>query len=231
MLRVEALEAGYGTIRVLHGIDFQVAPGEIVALMGRNGVGKTTLIRAIMGQIHVTAGRISLDDTDITNAPSHRIAHAGIGLVPEGRQIFPNLNVEENLVATARPGADNRWSLARVLEMFPNLAERRSAMGTQLSGGEQQMLAIGRALMTQPRILILDEATEGLAPQMRKLIWSTIAAARDAGLGVVVVDRDISTIASHADRCVVVKKGTCVWRGGGSDLLEHRSEVISHMAV
>ena len=173
MLRVEALEAGYGEAQVLFGVDLAVAAGEVVGLLGRNGMGKTTTIRALFGLLPVSAGRITFEGRDLTNAPPYAIAQQGLGLVPEGRQVFPTLTVEENLVATAaqRFGAP-KWTLATVYAMFPRLAERRRNFGNQLSGGEQQMLAIGRALMTNPKLLVLDEATEGLAPLIRAEIWA-----------------------------------------------------------
>lgn len=220
MLEVEALSAGYGGSRVLHGVAFAVGAGEVVTLLGRNGMGKTTTIRAVMGLLAPDSGRIALDGADITGLAPHRIAQRGIGLVPEGRQVFPTLTVEENLVATAanRAGGAPRWTLAAVLALFPRLAERRRSLGARLSGGEQQMLAIGRALMTNPRLLILDEATEGLAPLIRAEIWAVLAALRAEGQAILLIDKNLGAILRLADRHVVIEKGRVVWTGTGEAL-------------
>ncbi len=220
MLAVQALVAGYGGSRVLHGIDLRVDAGEVVTLLGRNGMGKTTTIRAIMGLLPPDAGRIAFDGADITGVPPHRIAQRGIGLVPEGRQVFPTLSVEENLVATAanRAGGAPRWTLPRVLALFPRLAERRRNLGARLSGGEQQMVAIGRALMTNPRLLILDEATEGLAPLVRAEIWSVLATLREEGQAILLIDKNLAAIQRLADRHVVIEKGRVVWTGSSAEL-------------
>jgi branched-chain amino acid transport system ATP-binding protein len=215
MLAVEGLVAGYGGSRVLHGIDLAVGAGEVVTLLGRNGMGKTTTVRSIMGLVKPAAGRIAFDGRDVTGLPPYRIAQRGIGLVPEGRQVFPTLTVEENLVATAanRAGGAPRWTLDAVLALFPRLAERRRNLGARLSGGEQQMLAIGRALMTNPRLLILDEATEGLAPLIRAEIWSVLARLRSEGQAILLIDKNLGAILKLADRHVVIEKGQVVWTG------------------
>jgi len=220
MLAVQGLVAGYGGSRVLHGIDLRVDAGEVVTLLGRNGMGKTTTIRAIMGLLPPDAGRIAFDGADIAGLPPHRIAQRGIGLVPEGRQVFPTLSVEENLVATAanRAGGAPRWTLPRVLALFPRLAERRRNLGARLSGGEQQMVAIGRALMTNPRLLILDEATEGLAPLVRAEIWSVLATLREEGQAILLIDKNLAAIQRLADRHVVIEKGRVVWTGSSAEL-------------
>jgi len=220
MLVVEGLSAGYGGSRVLHGVDFAVGAGEVVTLLGRNGMGKTTTVRAVMGLLAPDAGRIAFDGQDVTGLPPHRIAQRGIGLVPEGRQVFPTLTVEENLVATAasRAGGAPRWTLPAVLALFPRLAERRRSLGARLSGGEQQMVAIGRALMTNPRLLVLDEATEGLAPLIRAEIWAVLAALRADGQAILLIDKNLAAILKLADRHVVIEKGRVVWTGTGEAL-------------
>ncbi|AUH32406.1 ABC transporter ATP-binding protein [Paracoccus tegillarcae] len=216
MLRVEGLQAGYGDSVVLHGIDLTVGAGEVVTLMGRNGMGKTTTISTIFGLLRARAGRVIVGDQDLTNAAPHRIALAGLGLVPEGRQIFPTLDVRENLIATARDGA---WSLDRVLALFPRLSERAGHMGNQLSGGEQQMVAIGRALMTNPRLIVLDEATEGLAPLIRDEIWACLAALKAEGEAILIVDKNVDALSHLADRHVVIEKGRVVWTGDNAQLV------------
>ncbi len=215
MLSVEGLVAGYGGSRVLHGVSFAIGVGEVVTLLGRNGMGKTTTVRAVMGLLKPQGGRIGIDGADVTGLPPYRIAQRGIGLVPEGRQIFPTLNVEENLIATAanRVGGTPRWTLPSVMALFPRLAERRRNLGARLSGGEQQMLAIGRALMTNPRLLILDEATEGLAPIIRAEIWAVLATLRAEGLAILLIDKNLAAIQRLADRHVVIEKGQVVWTG------------------
>jgi branched-chain amino acid transport system ATP-binding protein len=215
MLEVEGLETAYGASQVLFGVGFDVAAGEVVTLLGRNGMGKTTTVRSILGLAKPKAGRVRFAGADISGLPPYRIAQAGIGLVPEGRQIFPNLTVRENLVATAR---GTGWTLERVYEFFPRLAERQTNMGNQLSGGEQQMLAIGRALMTNPKLLILDEATEGLAPLIRKEIWRGLAALKAERQAILVIDKNLDALLALADRHVVVEKGRIVWRGTSAEL-------------
>ncbi len=216
MLRVEALEAAYGDSRILFGIDLEVAEGEVVTLLGRNGMGKTTTVKSIFGMLKPRAGCVTVDGLDFTGLEPHRIARAGLGLVPEGRQIFPTLTAEENLRATARPG---KWGLAGIYDLFPRLRERRRNMGNQLSGGEQQMLAIGRALMTNPRLIVLDEATEGLAPLIRADIWACLAAIKAEGDAILVIDKNVDALTRLADRHVVIEKGRVVWTGTTEDIL------------
>ncbi|MGW9230133.1 ABC transporter ATP-binding protein [Pseudorhizobium sp. NPDC055634] len=215
LLDVSKIEASYGASQALFGVDLTVGEGEAVALMGRNGMGKTTTIRAICNLNPPRSGSVRLAGTDLRGKPSHKVARLGIGLVPEGRRCFPNLTVHENLVAAARPGP---WTLARVNDLFPRLAERHAQMARSLSGGEQQMLAIGRALMTNPRLLILDEATEGLAPVIRQDIWAAIRKLKAEGLSILVVDKTLSELLPVADRCVVLENGRSVWQGTPSDL-------------
>ncbi len=215
LLDVSKIEASYGASQALFGVDLTVGEGEAVALMGRNGMGKTTTIRAICNLTPPRSGSVRLAGTDLKGKPSHKVARLGIGLVPEGRRCFPNLTVHENLVAAARPG---NWTLTRVNDLFPRLAERHAQMARSLSGGEQQMLAIGRALMTNPRLLILDEATEGLAPVIRQDIWAAIRKLKAEGLSILVVDKTLSELLPVADRCVVLENGRSVWQGTPSDL-------------
>jgi branched-chain amino acid transport system ATP-binding protein len=215
LLSIRQLEAGYGESQVLFGVDLRISQGEVVSLLGRNGMGKTTAVRALMGLLPVTAGSISFAGVPITGEPPFRVAQAGIGFVPEGRHIFPSLTVEENLVATAanRAGHAEPWTLARVYSFMPRLAERRHHMGDQISGGEQQMLAIGRALMTNPRLLVLDEATEGLAPLFRQEIWTRLAALKREGLSILVIDKNLDALLRLADRHLILEKGRIVWQG------------------
>jgi len=219
MLRVEKLEAGYDTARVLFGVDLEVKAAEVVTLLGRNGMGKSTLVKAVMGLLRPSAGSVSFEGVALTGAPPFRVAQAGIGLVPEGRQVFPTLTVEENLVATAasrfgRP----RWTREGVERLFPRLAQRRRHLGWQLSGGEQQMLAIGRALMTNPKLLILDEATEGLAPLARAEIWAALTRLKRDGQAILLIDKSLDAIMKVADRHLVLEKGTVVWSGTSAAL-------------
>ncbi|KMK67932.1 ABC transporter ATP-binding protein [Puniceibacterium sp. IMCC21224] len=216
MLEVSGLQASYGESRILFGIDFSVAKGEVVTLLGRNGMGKTTTIRTIFGLVAPTGGTVRIDGQDLTGAAPHRIAGAGLGLVPEGRQIFPTLSVQENLQATATKG---KWTLSRIYDLFPRLQERRRNMGNQLSGGEQQMLAIGRALMTNPRLVVLDEATEGLAPLIRADIWACLARLKSEGEAILVIDKNVDALTKFADRHVVIEKGRVVWTGSTADIL------------
>jgi branched-chain amino acid transport system ATP-binding protein len=215
MLEVRGLETAYGRSQVLFGIDFSVPEKKLVTLLGRNGMGKTTTVRSVMGIARPRSGTISFDGKEIRGLPSYRIAQAGIGLVPEGRQVFPNLTVRENLVATARSGP---WNEQRIYALFPNLAERRGHFGNQLSGGEQQMLAIGRALMTNPHLLILDEATEGLAPLVRIEIYRSIERLKGEGLAILLIDKDVAALARVADRHYVLEKGRVVWSGTTAEL-------------
>jgi branched-chain amino acid transport system ATP-binding protein len=224
MLTVETLKAAYGAAQVLFDVSFAVGEGEMVTLVGRNGMGKTTTISTIMGLMPPAGGRISFGGADLRGWPPYRIAQAGLGLVPEGRQIFPTLTVEENLVATAAARfGPPRWQLRDVYDMFPSLAERRRNMGNQLSGGEQQMLAIGRSLMTNPKLIILDEATEGLAPLIRNEIWTSLKRLKAEGQAILLVDKHIDALLKLADRHVVIEKGYVVWSGTSAALVSDPS--------
>jgi branched-chain amino acid transport system ATP-binding protein len=218
LLEVDAIETCYGLSQVLFGISLSIAPGEIVTLMGRNGMGKTTTVRSIMGLTPARAGAIRFCGEDIRALPAYKIAKRGIGLVPEGRQIFPNLSVRENLVATA--AAAGSWTIGKVYELFPSLSARENSMGNQLSGGEQQMLAIGRALMTNPRLLILDEATEGLAPLIRAEIWRCLARLKREGLSILVIDKNVAALTKIADRHFLIERGRVVWSGSSAELAD-----------
>ncbi|MBS40152.1 MAG: ABC transporter ATP-binding protein [Rhodospirillales bacterium] len=226
LLKVDSIKTSYGTSQVLFGMSMEVAAGEVVTLMGRNGMGKTTTIRSIMGLLAPYSGEIIFEDKNITGIASHLIAKMGIGLVPEGRQIFPNLTVRENLVATARNFSKNPdpWTFEKVLDRFPALEARINGMGNELSGGEQQMLAIGRALMTNPKLLVLDEATEGLAPQIRAEIWKCLEDLKAQGQAILVVDKNVSTLTRIADRHYIIEKGQVVWTGSSLELLS-QSEI------
>ena len=215
MLEVRGLQTAYGRSQVLFGISFDIASSQVVSLLGRNGMGKTTTVRSIMGITAPREGAISFEGKALRGLPSYRIAQLGLGLVPEGRQVFPNLTVREKLVATARKG---HWTLERVFKLFPHLEARRSHYGNQLSGGEQQMLAIARALMTNPRLLILDEATEGLAPRIRAEIYRSIGELKREGLSILVIDKDVKALTKVADRNYVLEKGRVVWSGSSADL-------------
>ena len=232
MLSVRKLEAGYDSARVLFGVDLDIGAGEVATLMGRNGMGKTTMVKAIMGLLRPGAGSVSFAQQELAGAPPHRVAKAGIGLVPEGRQIFPTLSVEENLVATAasrfgRP----RWTLKDVYALFPRLRERRGHLGSQLSGGEQQMLAIGRALMTNPKLLILDEATEGLAPRARDEIWAVLTLLKREGQAILLIDKNLDAMMRIADRHTVLEKGCVVWNGTSAALAADAAVRERYLAV
>ena len=218
MLDVANIETCYGLSQVLFGVSLSIAPGEMVTLMGRNGMGKTTTVRSILGLTPARAGTIRFAGREIRGLPSYKVAKLGVGLVPEGRQIFPNLTVRENLVATAVTRDDGGWTLERVYELFPRLAQREASMGNQLSGGEQQMLAIGRALMTNPRLLILDEATEGLAPLIRAEIWRCLARLKQLGLAILVIDKNVGALTRVADRHFLIERGRVVWSGASAEL-------------
>jgi branched-chain amino acid transport system ATP-binding protein len=219
MLEVDGLAAGYGAAQVLFDVSLRVDTGEVVTLLGRNGMGKTTTINTIMGLLPARAGRTIFEGRPLDGLPPYLVAQAGIGLVPEGRQIFPALTVEENLVATAAARAGRTaWTLARVYDLFPTLLARRRHMGNQLSGGEQQMLAIGRALMTNPKLLILDEATEGLAPMVRVEIWRCLARLKSDGQSILIVDKHLRALLKVADRHVILEKGHVVWSGTSTEL-------------
>ena len=219
MLSVSNLQAAYGAAQVLFDISFEVGAGEVVTLLGRNGMGKTTTVKSIMGLVRPRGGEVAFEGRRVDGLPPYRIAQCGIGLVPEGRQVFPTLTVDENLVATAavrNPPA--RWTRERVHELFPRLAERRGHLGSQLSGGEQQMLAIGRALMTNPKLLILDEATEGLAPLIRAEIWACLERLKGEGQAILVIDKNVDALARLADRHVILEKGRVAWTGTSDEL-------------
>ena len=220
MLRIEGLETFYGRSQALFGVSLEVSEGEAVGFMGRNGMGKTTTVNSLFGIVPPAAGAILFEGRELRGTPSHRIARLGLGLVPEGRQVFPNLTVEENLVAAAanRGGRANPWTAPRIFGMFPELEARRRNMGNLLSGGEQQMLAIGRALMTNPRLLVLDEATEGLAPLVRRRIWECLAALKAEGQAILAIDRNVADLARFADRHYIVEKGRIVWTGASGEL-------------
>jgi len=232
LLKVSDLTARYGTSQVLFGMSFEAARGECITLIGRNGMGKSTTVRSLLGMLPTHEGSVELDGHAIGNWPSYRIAQAGIGLVPEMRQIFPTLTVRENLVATGRvkDGA-NPWTLDRVYELFPRLKERERNLGTQLSGGEQQMLAIGRALMTNPRLLVLDEATEGLAPLVRAEIWHCLAELKREGLTLMVIDKNIAPLARLADHHYIVEKGRVAWHGDSQALLADPALLHQYVGV
>ncbi|WP_338664398.1 ABC transporter ATP-binding protein [Pararoseomonas sp. SCSIO 73927] len=233
ILEARGLRAGYGEGLVLRGVDFAIRPGEAVGLMGRNGMGKTTLIRTLMGLLPARGGEVRVDGRDVTGEPTFRRARCGIAVVPEGRGVFGSLGVIENLRVAARPARDGGvpWTLERVLSVFPRLAQRRHHRGDELSGGEQQMLAIGRALMTSPRLLILDEATEGLAPLVRDEIWRTIRAVREAGLAVVVVDKTVDAVLSVVDRAEILVKGGIAWSGAPAALRADPELMHRHLGV
>lgn len=215
LLSVSALETFYGSSQALFGVEFTIGQGEVVALMGRNGMGKTTTISSICGLLPYAKGNISFKGHDLNGLPSFKIARLGLGLVPEGRRCFPNLTVYENLVAAARVGD---WTLARVYDFFPRLQERRDQYSNTLSGGEQQMLAIARALMTNPELVLLDEATEGLAPVIRKEIWQAVRDLKAAGQSILIVDKTLSELLPVADKCVILEKGLTVWQGKPDEL-------------
>ena len=229
MLEINGLETAYGQSQVLFGMELKVGKGEVVTLLGRNGMGKTTTLHSLMGLVPSRSGNIRFQGQELRELPSYQIAKTGLSLVPEGRQIFPNLTVLENLVATAsnRSQSENPWNLDRVFDLFPRLPNRIHHMGNQLSGGEQQMLAIGRALMTNPKLLILDEATEGLAPLIRNEIWNCVSNLKSAGQSILLVDKNIDALTRIADRHYIIEKGKVVWDGTSSELqgdqdLQHR---------
>jgi len=233
MLEVRDLQTAYGRSQVLFGVSLEIRPGQVATLLGRNGMGKTTTVRSIMGIVRPQQGTISFQNASLVGLPSYRIAQAGIGLVPEGRQVFPNLTVRENLLATAanRRGGRDPWTLERVYILFPNLKARRNNYGNQLSGGEQQMLAIGRALMTNPRLLILDEATEGLAPLVRSEIYRSIERLKAEGLSILVIDKDVKALTRVAQVHYVLEKGRVVWSGSSADLATSRDVQQRYLGV
>jgi branched-chain amino acid transport system ATP-binding protein len=233
LLEVRDVETFYGESQALFGVSFEVREGELVTLIGRNGMGKSTTVKSIMGLLTPRKGSIDMGGEPLHGYPSYRVARAGIGLVPEGRQIFPNLTVRENLVATAENRGKVRepWTLDRVYEMFPRLKERERNLGANLSGGEQQMLAIGRALMTNPRLLILDEATEGLAPLIRADIWNCLSRLKSSGLSLIVIDKNIGKLLRLADRHYVIEKGRIVWSGNSADLRANPDVLHQYVGV
>jgi branched-chain amino acid transport system ATP-binding protein len=228
MLEIRNLETAYGRSQVLFGIDLRIGKAEVVSLLGRNGMGKTTTVRSIMGITPLKSGTISFEGEAIHRLPSYRVAQKGLGLVPEGRQVFPNLTVRENLVATARGGA---WTLERIFKLFPHIEARQRNYGNQLSGGEQQMLAIARALMTNPRLLILDEATEGLAPLIRSQIYRSIEQLKGQGLSILVIDKDVKALTRVADRHYVLEKGRVVWSGSSKELAANTNVQHRYLGV
>lgn len=228
LLKVANLHAGYGRAQVLFGVDLSVSVGEVVTLLGRNGMGRSTTIKCLFGLLPSTDGVIEFQNQRVDKLQSFQIARKGLGLVPEGRQIFPNLTVEENLIATARDNKGNQlkpWTLNRVYQFFPRLRERKSNLGSQLSGGEQQMLAIGRALMTNPSLMVLDEATEGLAPLIRAEIWHALGELKAEGLSLIVIDKNLVPLLELADRHFVMEKGKVVW-SGDSNALKSDSKIV-----
>jgi branched-chain amino acid transport system ATP-binding protein len=234
LLKIEKLHAGYGAAQVLFGIDITIQAGQLITLLGRNGMGRSTVIKCLLGLLPVTEGAIEFSGESIKNLESFQIARKGIGLVPEGRQIFPNLTVEENLIATARinPASQQEsWTLERIYAFFPRLRERRTNLGSQLSGGEQQMLAIGRALMTNPTLLILDEATEGLAPLIRAEIWQALRDLKMKGLSLIVIDKNLAPLLQLADQHYVIEKGRVVWSGSSVELLASPEVVHEYLGV
>ena len=233
LLELEGVETSYGLSQVLFGVSLSIGRGEMVTLMGRNGMGKTTTVRSILGLTRARAGSIRFDGREIRSVPTDRVAKRGIGLVPEGRQIFPNLTVRENLVATAanRAATADPWTLERIFALFLRLSERAGSMGTQLSGGEQQMLAIGRALMTNPKLLILDEATEGLAPLMRAEIWRCLAGLKQRGLSILLIDKNVEALTRIADRHYIIEKGQVVWSGNSPELAAARDVQHRYLSI
>jgi branched-chain amino acid transport system ATP-binding protein len=233
LLSLRGVTAHYGASQALFGIDLDIGPGEFVTLLGRNGMGKSTTVKTLMGLIRASQGAIAFDGRDIGRLPAYKVAQRGIGLVPEGRHIFPNLSVRENLVATAhnRQGAAQPWTLERVYALFPRLSERARHLGSHLSGGEQQMLAIGRALLTNPRLLVLDEATEGLAPVVREEIWAALEALKQTGLAVLCIDKNLEPLLATADRHAIVEKGRVAWTGTSQDFLDDEPRLLQYLGV
>ena len=233
LVDASGVHAWYGSSHVLHGVDLKIARGETVGLLGRNGMGKSTLIRTLLGHVTQREGRIVIAGQDVSRARPYQVARFGVAYVPEGRGVFPNLSVRENLVMAARPGRDGQldWTLERVLETFPRLKERFGNLGSQLSGGEQQMVSIGRALMTHPDLVILDEATEGLAPLIVAEIWRVIAQIRESGIATLIVDRDYRKVFAHSDRGVMMEKGRVVLEGKSSELLAQPEALAKVLGV
>ena len=233
MLRLEGVETFYQASQALFGVDLEMREGEVITLLGRNGMGKSTTVRSIMGIVPAARGRIIFDGDEIQTLPSYLIARRGLGLVPEGRQVFPNLTLRENLLVTAanNSGTADPYTLERVFSIFPRLRERTKNYGNQLSGGEQQMLAIARALMTNPKVLILDEATEGLAPLIRKEIWQGLRILKDKGESILVIDKNLDALLNIADRHYIMEKGRVVWHGSGSELAKDTTLTSRYLGV
>ncbi|MBI3374631.1 MAG: ABC transporter ATP-binding protein [Betaproteobacteria bacterium] len=233
LIEARGLHSYYGASHILHGVEISIGRGESLGLMGRNGMGKTTLLKTLLGLVRPRSGEVKVKGVPVTQAPTHRIVRMGIAYVPEGRGIFPNLSVHENLVMTARAGAEGRrdWDYERVLKTFPRLAERLSHGGAQLSGGEQQMLTIGRALLTNPDLLILDEATEGLAPKIAKEIWQIVRVVRASGIATVIVDKNFAAVNAITDRNLILVKGEVVYCGASSDLRSKPEVHQKHLGV
>ena len=228
LLQVEDLETFYGASQALFGVSFEILKGEVVTLIGRNGMGKTTSVNSIMGIVPAARGQIRFGGRSINGQTSHRIARMGLGLVPEGRQVFPNLTAEENLIATSR---GTGWTLSDIYELFPGLAARKRAMANLLSGGEQQMLAVGRALMTNPSLLILDEATEGLAPLVRAEIWTVLSLLKERGQSILIIDKNVRDLSRIADRHLIIEKGKIAWTGTSAELLEDPALMGRYLGV
>jgi branched-chain amino acid transport system ATP-binding protein len=231
MLELDGVHSGYSNSEVLFGVSLSLDRGQVATLMGRNGMGKTTTLRTIMGSIRASRGRIVFDGVDVTQLPSHRIARLGVGYVPEGRKIFPNLSVRENMEMAARGDRSSQWTVQTVVKLFPRLGERLSRPGFQLSGGEQQMLAIGRALMLNPKLLLLDEATEGIAPVIRDEIWSTLSELKSAGISILVVDKEVEELCKLAERHHLIEKGTVAWTGSSADLQADSELQAKYLAI
>ncbi len=233
MLKIQNLTAHYGNSQALFGMDLEFGAGQVATLLGRNGMGKTTTISSIMGIMKASGGSVTFDDVELVGLASFKIANLGIGLVPEGRQIFPNLSMRENLVATASNhlGVGDPWTVEKVYDLFPELATRKGSMGNLLSGGEQQMLAIGRALMTNPKLLILDEATEGLAPLVRQKIWAALTQIKNADMSILVVDKNLKDLLKIADVNFIIERGKVVWKGGSDELRKDRDALHRYLGV
>ncbi len=233
MLKISNLTTHYGSSQALFGIDLEIGSGEVATLLGRNGMGKTTTINSIMGIVKASGGSVIFDDVELVGQPSFKTANLGLGLVPEGRQIFPNLSMMENLIATASNhlNVTNPWTIERIFELFPELEIRKGSMGNLLSGGEQQMLAIGRALMTNPKLLILDEATEGLAPLIRQKIWAALNQIREENMSILVVDKNLKDLLKIADRNFIIERGKIVWKGTSDELRKDRDALQRYLGV
>ena len=233
MLKISNLTTHYGTSQALFGVDLEIGAGQVVTLLGRNGMGKTTTINSIMGIVPASEGSIEFEGMELVGRPSFKTANLGLGLVPEGRQIFPNLSMMENLIATASNHLKiaNPWTVERVFDLFPELAARQGSMGNLLSGGEQQMLAIGRALMTNPKLLILDEATEGLAPLVRQKIWAALTLVREQGMSILVVDKNLKDLLRIANRNFIIERGKIVWNGTSDELRKDRDALHRYLGV